>query len=79
MKFFSWLFSISTRHHRDAIIYEKGKVGSRIFTIVLLLFLVGATLCVEYWSFTVYDTSAAGIIKGFFCFNIGNNFRIGYN
>lgn len=53
MKFLSWIFNINRRHAWDIRRYEKGKLGTKIMAIVLLLLLVGATLGIEYWGITL--------------------------
>ncbi len=55
MKFLSWLFNFSARHASDMRRYEKGKTGTRIFVMILLTFLVAATLGVEYWAISLFD------------------------
>ena len=49
MKFLSWLFGVSRRHHAGIRRYEKGGAGVRIFTAVLSLLLAAAVLGLEYW------------------------------
>ncbi len=49
MKFLGWLFSISSRHYRDIRRYEKGGIGARIFSIILSMLFIGASLGLEYW------------------------------
>ncbi len=68
MKFFSWVFS-ATRRHRGLINkYENGKVGIRIFLIVLTTLLLGASLAAEWWFASTLknignDTSNYPILK----------------
>ena len=65
MKFLSWLFQMSVRHNGDARRYEKGGVFSRIFAMIVMVVLVGATVGVEVWSFSVYSTTTEGMLGGF--------------
>ena len=57
MKFLAWLFNINSRHLGDAIRYEKGKVGTRIWVIIFLLILSGASLWVEHWALNLLQES----------------------
>ena len=57
MKFFAWLFNINSRHLGDAIRYERGKVGTRIWVIILLLLFSCATFGVEYWALNLLNES----------------------
>lgn len=64
MKFPAWLFHINVRHGGDLRRYEKGKTGTRIFVIVLLLALVAGTLGAEYWCIGLFrgkDTFLSGL------------------
>lgn len=54
MKFFKWLFSVTQRHHGDFARYEKGKIGTRIFVIFLLLIFTGVTLGLTYWCINLF-------------------------
>lgn len=53
----AWLFNINSRHLGDAIRYEKGKVGTRIWVIIFLLILSGASLWVEHWALNLIKES----------------------
>ena len=57
MKFFKWLFNVGNRHYGDIRRYEKGKIGTRIFVILLLLGLVAGTLGLEYWGVNLFKTN----------------------
>lgn len=57
MKFLAWLFNVNSRHLGDAIRYEKGKVGTRIWVIILLLVFSGASLWVEHWALNLLKES----------------------
>lgn len=57
MKFLKWLFNVSNRHSGDIRRYEKGKIGTRIFVILLLLGLVAGTLGLEYWGVNLFKTN----------------------
>lgn len=65
MKFLSWLFKISSRHHLDAVRYSKGKTVYKLFTILFLILLAAFTIGVQYWSYSIYSATAKGIIIGF--------------
>lgn len=54
MKFLSWLFNFTGRHRGDILRYEKGKIASRIFYILFMLVLAGATVGVEYWCINLF-------------------------
>ena len=62
MKFLAWLFNINSRHLGDAIRYEKGKVGTRIWVIILLLLFSGVSLWIEYWALNLLKESLWGIL-----------------
>lgn len=64
MKFLSWLFNMSVRHHNDAIRYERGKATSKIFIIILMLLFVGLTLGVEYWALTTMQSGGSDFLLG---------------
>lgn len=49
MRFLKWIFNFKDRHHKDIIRYEKNKLAGRIFILVLLFLMVGATLGLDYW------------------------------
>lgn len=57
MKFLKWLFNLRAKHHWDMARYERGKMSTKIFVIVLLLVLAGATLGVEYWCMNLFNTN----------------------
>ncbi|MGN0961320.1 MAG: hypothetical protein ACI4PF_03885 [Christensenellales bacterium] len=63
MQFLSWLFNLSVRHNADARRYEKGKISTRIFIIILMPSLVALTLYLEYWSMGLW---AENVFWGFF-------------
>lgn len=62
MKLLSWIFNLESRHFRDIRNYQKGKVGTRIFCIILVLILVGASLAVEYTALDMFKTNALNAI-----------------
>ncbi|MGN1201275.1 MAG: hypothetical protein ACI4R8_03365 [Candidatus Caccovivens sp.] len=65
MNFLRWIFKINVRHSGDIRRYEKGKIGTRIFVILLLLAIAGGTLGVEYWCINLFnnnDTFLSGIL-----------------
>ena len=49
MRFLGWLFSVGSRHYRDMRRYERGGVGARIFSIIISLLFIAASLGLEYW------------------------------
>lgn len=55
MNFFAWLFNFSSRHSGDFFRYQRGKVGTRIFVMLLALFFAGATLGLEYWCIKLFN------------------------
>lgn len=57
MKFLKWVFNIESRHYGDIKRYEKGKIGTRIFVILLLFGFVGASLALEYWGLNLFKTN----------------------
>ena len=57
MKFLKWLFNLRAKHHWDMARYERGKMATKIFVIVLLLVLAGGTLGVEYWCMNLFNTN----------------------
>lgn len=56
MRFLRWIFNISSRHAGDIRRYEKGKIGTKIFTIILTLILSAGTLALEYWSINLFES-----------------------
>ncbi|MGN1212588.1 MAG: hypothetical protein ACI4TZ_00980 [Christensenellales bacterium] len=57
MKFLKWLINFKSRHHMDIERYEKGKLSTKIFLIILMCAFVGATLAIEYWCIDVFNTN----------------------
>ena len=55
MNFFAWLFNFSSRHSGDFLRYQRGKVGTRIFVMLLALVVAGATLGLEYWCINLFN------------------------
>lgn len=64
MKFLKWLFNLDSRHLGDSIRYEKGKIGTRIFVIIYLLVICGATIGVEYWALNLLTTDLHETLYG---------------
>lgn len=63
MGFLRWVFGVSRRHYRDARRYEKGGVGIRIYALIFVLCLVGATAALETWWLGLFETNiAAGLV-----------------
>lgn len=63
MGFLRWIFGVSHRHYRDARRYEKGGVGIRIFALIFVLCLVGATALLETWWLGLFETNiTAGLV-----------------
>lgn len=56
MRFLRWLFNVHSRHAGDIRRYEKGKIGTRIFTLILTLILSAGTLALEYWSINLFES-----------------------
>lgn len=54
MKILSWFFNVKSRHRAGIRRYKTGKVGVRIFTLIGMLLLVGATVAVELWCIYLY-------------------------
>ena len=57
MKFLGWLFDATTRHYREASLYEKGGVMARLGFIAFLAVMTGLTVGCEFWMFTAFSTS----------------------
>ncbi|MGN0818244.1 MAG: hypothetical protein ACI4L9_04670 [Candidatus Coproplasma sp.] len=64
MKVLKWFFNVKSRHRGGIRRYENGKTGARIFTIIEMLILVGATVAVELWCLNLYGKN---IIAGIAC------------
>ena len=52
MKFLGWLFNASSRHRLGIRMYEKGKVGIRLITLLVSLAIVAVAFLIEYWFFS---------------------------
>ncbi|MGN1062351.1 MAG: hypothetical protein ACI4RO_04410 [Candidatus Scatosoma sp.] len=63
MKFISWLFDFSRRHHGDGVRYERGGIASRIFVLILLSAFAALVLWLEHWSFSIFTQTP---LSGFF-------------
>ena len=50
MKVIAWLFNYTSRHYRDIVSYNKGKLLGRIFILILELILVGGCFAIWYWA-----------------------------
>lgn len=50
MKFIAWLFNYTSRHYRDIVSYNKGKLLGRIFILILELILVGGCFAIWCWA-----------------------------
>ena len=62
MNFFAWLFNFSSRHSGDFLRYQRGKVGTRIFVMLLALVVAGATLGLEYWCINLFNQNSLNAI-----------------
>ena len=62
MNFFAWLFNFSSRHSGDFLRYQRGKVGTRIFVMLLALVVAGATLGLEYWCIHLFNQNSLNAI-----------------
>lgn len=62
MKFLAWLFDINSRHLGDSIRYQKGKISTKIWAIIIVLIFGAATLGVEYWGFNLLNNNLSGIV-----------------
>ncbi len=51
LKFFAWVFGATSRHWQGIRTYEKG-LGGRIWTLILMLLLLGGCVASEYWFLT---------------------------
>ncbi len=49
MKFILWLFNFMDRHWREARLYSKGKLATRIIVIIFTVALVCASIATEWW------------------------------
>lgn len=54
MRFISWLLSVSMRHRRSAVRYQKAGVVYKFFIIVALLAFTGITLGLEYFALGLF-------------------------
>lgn len=62
MKLLNWIFNVKARHRSGIRRYEKGKVGARVWTVIEMLILVGATVGLEIWCLGLYEQNfIAGI------------------
>lgn len=57
MGFFLWLFDVSNRHQGEMRRYEKGGLGTRITSLIILIALVTITLLIEYWCINLFKSS----------------------
>ncbi|MGN0814737.1 MAG: hypothetical protein ACI4MH_05870 [Candidatus Coproplasma sp.] len=57
MKVLNWFFNVKSRHRADVKRYENGKIGVRIFVLIEMLILVGATVAVELWCLNLYENN----------------------
>ncbi len=58
MKFVQWLFSVGDRHYGDAVRYDRGGKGTRIFAIIMLVAFVALTLLLEWWAVNLFNENA---------------------
>lgn len=58
MKFLQWLFSVGDRHYGDAVRYDRGGKGTRIFAIIMLVAFVALTLLLEWWAVNLFNENA---------------------
>lgn len=68
MRFLSWLFHFSERHHMDAFRYERGGVASRIFISVVQLILGAASMALEMWCLQVFQDNILAASLAFLLF-----------
>ena len=54
MNVLRWLFSVRRRHRFGVRRYEKGGMGVRIVTLVLMLVICGAALGLEAWGLSMF-------------------------
>lgn len=59
MKFLGWLFNASSRHRLGIRMYEKGKVGIRLITLLVSLAIVAVAFLIEYWFFSSLMTEGS--------------------
>lgn len=54
MKFLSWIFNINKRHGRDIRAYEKGKLSTKIITLIIMLVFFLGSIGLEYWCINLF-------------------------
>lgn len=54
MKFLIWIFNINKRHGRDIRAYEKGKLSTKIITLILMLVFFLGSIGLEYWCINLF-------------------------
>lgn len=55
MGLFNWLWDVSTRHYSGINRYEKGKISTRIITLIIMLVFAALALFLEYWTIKLFQ------------------------
>ena len=56
MKVLNYILNIESRHFAEIRAFSKGKIITRILAIFLELLFIAATLAVEFWAISLFET-----------------------